>query len=118
MAEKTSRVEAEQGLERALSANGKLERFLDGVLKVRKTRSGVYLAEGVVLVDDVGLDVVGVRCSRPRTKEQLHEVVSSVFVQRSGSFECDFCFVEAFGIHLSPASPLLVLSISSTVCLR
>lgn len=34
-AERTSREEAEQGLERALSAKGKLERFLEGVLRVR-----------------------------------------------------------------------------------
>lgn len=35
-AERTSREEAEQGLERALSAKGKLERFLEGVLRVRR----------------------------------------------------------------------------------
>lgn len=35
VAERASREEAEQGLERALSAKGKLERFLEGVLRVR-----------------------------------------------------------------------------------
>lgn len=33
-AERAAREEAEQGLERALSAKVKLERFLEGVLKV------------------------------------------------------------------------------------
>ena len=37
-AERASREEAEQGLERALSAKGKLERFLEGVLRVRERR--------------------------------------------------------------------------------
>lgn len=36
VAERASREEAEQGLERALSAKGKLERFLEGILRVRK----------------------------------------------------------------------------------